>query len=299
MGTANGHGLVAVNGLPVEFCGGVEFWSCSGPTDLEKLTEAWATAGLDPRWLPKATTAEKAMSIAVNRQKDGARSHTHRVRVSPMKDVSGWVIVHERAEGDSLSHNTECKVRLTDTGSLIVEPAGHPMAGEIVRDFDKAMGEIDSSSFSIWLVTVIRRMNSVALKQTVGSFYFVPRDFRDSWKKVAETVKAAGSSATFQGIPALPGNEVASAVLDAIAEEARAEAASFAEAIENPSLGSRALRGRAEACGRVLDKVSSYEGLLGGKLDAVRTQIDELKVELINASFTAEAREDAEKAAAK
>lgn len=292
----NGNKIVVVSGLPDDSVGGIEYWICNGPCDLGKLTEAWDAAGLDLGLLPKKPTPEKAMSLAVNEQKDCRRGNERRVLVSPMRGVQGWVLVEQLAEGEDVSHSVECKVKLED-GRLVVSPAYHPLANAIQKDYGRFLLELDAASASQWLVRLISGLMSVPLKPTAGSFYFVPKGFRDKWREYVAAVKAAAPGYFFQEIPALPSGQVASAVLDAVAMDAQAEAEAMEVALADDKIGSRGLRGRVVNCDKVLSKVGSYEALIGGKLDNVRAQIDALKVKIVEAALAAEAAEDAEKAA--
>ena len=213
-----------------------------------------------------------------------------------MRGITGWVLVEQMANGEEVTHSVDCKVKVED-GQLKIDPSWHPLAFEIARDFDQAQKELDAATASHWLVRMVERFKSVPLKQSAGSFYFVPKGERDKWREIVTAVKVAQPGYSFHEIPALPSDQVAAAVLDAVAAEAEAEAANLTAALDSDEIGSRGLLNRVTICDRVLGKVSLYEGIIGGKLDHVRSKMDELKVALVNAALTAEAKEDAEKAA--
>jgi hypothetical protein len=93
-------------------------------------------------------------------------------------------------------------------------------------------------------------------------------------------------------IPAMTCSSAVAAVLDAISAEAKADAEEMQSDLDAGTLGTRALKGRAQRAGALLDKVEKYEATLGTKLDELRERISALRSNITVAVLQSESEED-------
>lgn len=279
-------GLVIVeDGAAV--AGRVVYWRLEGTIEHEVLSEAWLEAGLDEDLLPSPPTPERALKRSL---KSWA---SKRVLVRPLgKDVRGYALVAETAEGKELSHETELRVVLAhdDDGrpELEVEPLSHELAGDVRRRFLVATMELDSRDSSTWLANLIVAVDAVSLRDK-GGVYFIPRDRLPLWDRFVEVLGAVSEHRVFQ-IPALPTADAVAAVLDAVTTEAADVVGRIENDLADPGLelGKRALRTRVGRLEELLEKVGRYEELLDSKLDDVRDRIGDIRANVATALLLAE-----------
>lgn len=273
--------IIAVPGIAPDVAGAICYWRLSGATDLAKLGEEWHRHGIDHTQfpLPLATSPEVALHTAMQDQRE------RRVLVRPLEGRKGWAIVRERAQGQDLAHEIELRVHLDNVGSLRAD-RHHVLLPAIRAEFDRALNQYGPGATSGWLVKTIYRSNAVALRDT-GGIYFVPRQELADWRRVVVAVRDASAHAVFE-IPALRSSEAVDAVLDAVAMEAQAEADKMSEELSAGTLGARTLQSRSARCQEALEKVESYESLLGRGLDTIKARIDALKTELVAAALAAQ-----------
>jgi hypothetical protein len=278
-----------------ETAGAISYWRLSGNVELAALALAWAGQGLDKDLLPAQPGDEVALGRAVRDQAGKRRV------VRPLGKRGAWVIKDEAvaASGDDVVHTRVCTVKF-ESGSAAIEPGEVPSdvfeatAAAIRAGFRQARVELAPEDISGWLIALARDRAAVSLRDS-GGIYFVPRTGVEFWRKAVKAIESVGAHRIFQ-IPALKNSEAIDAILDAVTNETRAAA----EAIEaelvaegDDALGARALKTRAEACGSLLSKVEAYENLLGVKLPALVTRIEDLRAGVAAAALKTESAADA------
>lgn len=278
-------GIIAVTDDSNDATGAIVFWRLSsGGVRADHLTNAWLAARLDPDWLVALPGPESALRRAV---KELEERH-----VLVRKTREGWAVVYESIAGKDPEYSIECSVSLDAVKALKVEPQGHPLEPTVRAAFDRFLEELTSEDISGWLTrTVQRRANAVALRDT-GGVYFIPRPSLDIWRQVAGAIRSATNHQIHE-IPAMRSADAVQVILSAIDAEASAEAADFERAIDENQLGERGFKSRMAQCERVMDKVATYESLLGQSITGLRARLEEIKSNLAAAALTASLESDA------
>lgn len=263
--------------------GALVYWRLDGNLDPAELALPWARAGLDEKFLPATPAPSTALSRAM-RELSARRS-----MVRPLDQRGAHALVHERAEGDELTYSVALRSHLDPAGRPVFDPADHPLAGRLRVDYEYQLTVCSSEDVASWLVRLARRLDGLALRDT-GGFYYLPPDRIEEWAKATRALRAVSSHQTFM-IPAMRSVDAVSAILDALENEAQAEAETMESellaGINGKSLGERALTGRVARCESMERKVSRYEGLLGTKLDALRGRLESLRANLAAAALAA------------
>ena len=290
-------------------CGAITYWRLTGNVSHSALTAAWAAQGLDSAWLPDPPAKETCLRRAVLAQ--GYQRGTERRIIRPLGDKQGaWIVLDERvaAAGDDVVHTHVCRVRFAASRFpcpwwIEAIDGDQYTVGEIANAVEvayiAARQELSGTDVSLWLISLTSQFNAVGLRER-GGIYFVPRPAVDTWTRVAAALRACSTHVIYR-IPALASDEAAEAVIDAVAAEAEAEAAKIVEDLTfqgDDALGTRALERRADRARVTLDKVQSYEGLLGVKLDALRARLGDLQTSVSAAILAAQADDDSNATAA-
>jgi len=270
--------LVIVPSLDPNMAGAVVWWRLSGGVSHERLQEAWAEAGLDVKLLPLPPTPEQALRRSMREQEE------RRKLVRPLGNGK-WALVQEKVEADDLAYSTELKVGTNAVGEVEFDPAGHALEPAIREAFAQHSGQLSQGDISTWLVERVFAEQAVSLRDT-GGIYFVPREHLESWRTVVRVLRSASSHALFE-VPALRTDEAVDAILDAVSNEAKDDIQNLEKALEGDELGARALSNRSDKAGRMLEKLKSYESLLGRSLDVFRERLESLQTELATAALAA------------
>ena len=280
----------------VETAGCVTYWRASGSVSIQALEAAWKAAGLDEKLLRKPPGAETACRRAVLDQ--ASRRHVsntveERTLVRPHKEPNAWTIMRETAtKGAPLTYTALADVHFQNGLPHVVNANASFDEFTRIHDsvhagFTSQQGMFDPSDVTGWLVKLAKGQNSVTLRDS-GGVYFIPQPAMDFWNKAAAVIQGVSSHVVLR-IPAMKNDEAIAAITDAVNEEAKQIAAAMDEelALEgDDKLGSRALKGRAETAQKLLDKISSYEKLLGTQM-AIRQRIEDLSANLAIAAMAA------------
>jgi len=273
------HGLIVAD--TAETGGTISYWRIASDTSLATLTAAWQRHGLDVAALPTPVKDEVALGRAVADQAGKRRL------VRPLARRGAWAIVDETAvEGQPPTYSTRVMVRFEQgrpvTTAVDANGAEYEkMRTELLVAFGSHQARLAHSDISSWLLDIGAKLGSVSLRDS-GGVYFIPRKNVELWNKVASALEEAGS--VIFRIPAMRTEEAVAAITDAISAEAVAltekmEAELLAEG--DDVLGKRALKTRMESATALLDKLSTYEELIGKQLDIRK------RVELLSANVTA------------
>ena len=278
--------LIAVPDAAPDTAGHIVYWRLSGGLDLAKLRDAWEAEGLDKKLLPDEPTPTVALRRAVSVLKKAD------TRIESTR--AGLVVLdrEEKADGD-----LDFKKRLVATVDLVgrikVLFALHLSdEGAVRAAYEAALQNLAQADVSPWLATLMRDLKAVPLRDT-GGVYFVPAFATGRFEALLRALRAS-SSHVIAAIPALDSKEAVAAVLDALQSEAEAELAAIRKDLEGETaLGERALSTRIRATEGVEGKLSAYESLLGGNLDALRERIVSMRAELTVAMTKAQAAAEA------
>jgi hypothetical protein len=277
------HGLIATEASTA--AGAIVWWRLVGEMDLDMLRAAWAAEGLPEAWLPDYPSATVALRRAVSEQTGPRRLlRAHK---------GALVLVDEYERADDLGHETILRVELNLVGrpsfSKVLPGLSH-VAHTIESDFNRLSTHLIHSDISPWLCRIMERVDAVALRET-GGIYFVPRFRMPVWEAVVRAVRRCGAHVV-SSVPAMQTREAVAAVLDALAQEAAGEVAAIEKDIAE-GLGARGLKNRVKATEAVERKLAAYEGLLGEKLEALRSTLEATRGNIAIAIIQAEADEAA------
>lgn len=263
--------------------GAIVMWTLAGGIDVGELQQAWEAENLPTTWLPTATSPEVAFSRAVKRQDEKRRL------IRPAPD-NGFIIVQEQIGKHAFDWNgkPECHVFLDKAGRVCCEPSEHPIGDAVRVDYDYFLDNLVAQDVSAWFTSLMPRVDALSMRSS-GGVYFVPAHQIAVWKRVVAAVRASTDHTMYE-IPAMPSEEAASALFDALAEECNGAA----QAIEDEcvaadvKLGARALKSRIVVTDQVKSKIERYEKLLGTQMTELRSRIDRLKAGLTRAVLKAE-----------
>ena len=296
MGTDATTGIIAIE-TGVETAGAIAFWRLSGSTNHQRLVNEWTARGLDVKLVPSLPTPEVALRAACHEQQET------RILIRPLEKRAGYSVVREKASGDDLAWGVLLRAKVDVIGQLHVEPGEVPQTPEqlsarvakLNADFTSHMQTIPQARMSGWLVDLATRVAAVRLRDT-GGIYFVPRPALDEWREMVRAIRAASSHAVFE-IPSMRSDEAVAAILDAITQEAETALAALEKELAEGDLGGRALENRANEARALKGKVSTYEKLLGKKMDAMQASLENIAANLTAAALAKTAAEEDARAA--
>jgi hypothetical protein len=277
---------------PLATCGCVTYWRTSGAIPVSDLHRAWTDAGLDQTLLraepEPATALRRAVDTLVSRSKVGEDKEI-RTLVRPGKERHEWAVVEEIVEiGAAPRYTTLVIVSYTeDEGPAFKCVGADAESCELIRKavlaaYDAQKGVYDPGDITGWLVKLAYANGAVTLRDS-GGVYFIPRDAMAFWSKAADVVEQVSNHRVFR-IPAMRNTEAVAAIVDAVS----AEAATLVAAIEadmSTELGARALKTRQAQAEALLEKVTSYEKLLGLQIE-IRERVTELSASVAAAVLT-------------
>jgi len=264
--------IVAVTERTAGQCGLITWWRLSGVINYDVLVAAWAAAGLPEGELPSPPSDHDALRRALMPLRG---PHT---LLRALPNATGFAIVDEEfVDGE---RDPEYGVRFTawiDYADLEIrfEPAiPAEEVDAIVQRFTAARRELDASDLSSWLVRRVARHDAVALRDT-GGIYFIPEARAAAWSAFADVMRQVGASRVHE-IPALRSERAVEAVVEAVIAEAQASVDALTKRIEKGDLTERGLRGQAQRCSQIADKLRLYEGLLDVKLGSMQRIVEEV-----------------------
>lgn len=280
-----------------EACGSVSYWRASGTVPIADVQAAWQAAGLDMVLFRDAPAPETALRRAVldlaTREQINDKTE-RRTLVRPCKEPSTWAVVEEFvAEGLPPSYTTLAVVSFAGTSSFAVATVNGSQAQvdnieqRVRAAFHAQQGLFAPEDVTGWLVKLAYARGAVTLRDS-GGVYFIPRPAMDFWNKAAGAIESASKHGhrVFR-IPAMRNSEAVEAIIDAITQEAEAEAKKIDEEIM-AGLGDRALETRKGRIADLLAKVSSYEELVGREMK-IRERLETLQASVATAKLIASA----------
>lgn len=305
--------VVAID-MPQEGAGAVVFWNLSGTTSYADLEAAWAREGLPEGLLLNPATPAAAMRAAV---KSTAVPEGYFVR---QVNKHTFLLIHESQAADASSisekYAAALKVGITvenrkdDDGKVYdkkvtewAKIATRIPASErdplntymrtFKRAFKVALKEISVHNFDWWIKKLMDGyVHTVALGGN-GKPYYVAPSRMSNWESVRNAIHAV-SDHTLRSIPAMRSEDCAEAVLDACLREVGNVTEGIYEDLEaDDEIGKRALATRQKNLDSLLEKMQSFESLLGPKVDQLREDIEECRATVVEVEMAcAEDEED-------
>lgn len=287
--TSEKTGLIDVKGVVavdqhVPTAGAIVWWRLRGSVDYEALSLAWDSIGETRSLLPAPCTETTSLRRAVG------EIRAKRTLVRPLGKGNGFAIVREKVTKNEaeLEHEVLAKVTLDGIGRLdFTRVCGHVpgssveldrMESDIRSSFKRHLSALESEDISSWLVWLMPRVDAVSLRQS-GGVYFIPAQQTDRFAKIVSAIRSV-SDHVVNRVPAMRSDDAVAAILDALEQEATAEAASMEAEVEAMKLGERGFSNRIDHCDAVETKVTRYEELLGKKLDSLRIRLQSLRASL-------------------
>lgn len=288
-------GVIAVSETTAA-TGLITWWRLHGSIDLDELSEAWRSVGLDAEDLPGHTSTAVALRRALG--KLFVKAHVDLQRIAATKTRPGGFAVVQMSQvdaGDAIQDphfETLLKVWLDD-GIVHVSSTRRTTEGETLQlrrmvwdAFQEELQKADAHDLSPWLVRRVGAVNGVRLREG-GGVYFVPETQAARWRKVAAVLEGVSDSSVYE-IPALRSDRAVSAIIDALVSEAQQEVTQMNADLDQASLGARALSSRTDSCASLILKVAEYEKLLGAKTGDLHKAMSALQARLIEARLVAE-----------
>jgi hypothetical protein len=210
----------------------------------------------------------------------------HFLRALPKR--AGWAVVEEHVDSVATLAHQVVATATVDADQLVIDPPDYRDAGRIEEEYQACLGRLETTDISGWLAdTLMTAAKAVSLRDT-GGIYFIPREYVDLYTRYTEAI-AGVSAHRFFLVPALRSDEAIEAVLDALCREAEQATLTVETELDNESLGKRALGTRMDAAEAMLEKVRTYENLLGRGLGQLVKRIEGLKAGITVALLSREA----------
>lgn len=256
------------------------WWELTGETAVQPLRTAWLDAKLPILHGPPDPSKAVALSRAA---KEVAARYGG--WIAKQAKNGDWIIIAAN-EGDA--HNLEdvtaepkarCYIDDMQNDALVVKTKDKALYQDIVAAYDLTRSALSTGEIGGWIVGLHKKMlNGLGLR-TSGGIYFVPRGERPQWAKMWEIIQA-NSNHRVRAVDAMTSTETVGLVSSALQEEVDAALTEMDEAMEQDDVTARKLRGRAEACEKLLARVRGYDDILGEAAKAMKQQIKAMKVAL-------------------
>lgn len=271
------------NDTAAKSAGSLVYWRLEGELDPAELRVVWTQAGLDPALMPSTPSPSTALARAL------AGERTRRRLLRPLDERGSYALVNESAHGDELEHKITVKAKLDVAGRVVFEPLDHPLGPSIKAAYERALDVCSASDIAAWLVGLSEKVGGVAMRDR-GGVYYIPPDKAEKWNAMMTALRAVSEHRIFR-IPVMRASDAVEAILDAIEQEAAAEAAAMEGDLQNEACGKRALASRVGRCELIQTKVSRYELLLGRRLPTLQNRLERLSANIAAAILTATADE--------
>ena len=264
-------------------CGMQVLWNMRGNVDIETMTTAWETAGLETTYgltLPNPTTPKGALKRAM----DALASR--RVLVRPLAGRgSGFALVNERADTHLVDHEQQMRAMIDNQGKLVIAPWDHELAAPLKAAYDAALTSWSTKTLSYWFGSdlIKRQLCGVALRERGGTFY-IPPMYVTAIKLVKECLEATSDHSVYL-IPMIQAGDAVKLVLDSVVREAKAFTDETSETLANDP-GKRALSTQTRKCDEMLDKLRTYAKMAGSTVDVLRASIEDLRGDAVAQMLT-------------
>ena len=283
-------GVVAV-AAPTEAdkaaCGRIVMWSMQGDITVDSLTKALEATG-SKAIAPEAPSA----LVALHRAVDAVAKALGRLEVHHV-GRGEWAIVGKPEEKDGvqrqLVYPIDCTAKLIRPeggGEEYLEITGRG-EDQIRAAYEVAKGVLAPSDIGTWLTEKAAKLGAIALRDR-GGVYFLPQPQVWKWDLIARALKIC-SKHSVHAIPAMRSQDAVEAIMSALTADTQSACDKIAADIGDGTLGSKALANRQKVAAELLDRVTQYESLLGGKLDELRAAIADTQSAVATAALAAAA----------
>jgi hypothetical protein len=252
--------------------GALVYWRLEGEVDPKELGLHWKLAGLDPDLLPSTPAPSTALARTMRERAE------HRKLVRPLEERGSHALVREVVSGIDLSYDVALRVKLDVAGRVVIEPEDHPLGPKIRASYDHHLEVCAADDIGGWLVGLVAEVDGVAMRER-GGIYFVPPTKLPLWQAMTAALRKVSNHRMFE-LPAVTAGSAVEAILDAISQEAEADATKMEAELLSDELGGRALASRVSKTEALEAKVTRYESLLGTKLDVLRDRLEALRANL-------------------
>jgi hypothetical protein len=140
----------------------------------------------------------------------------------------------------------------------------------LYHDYHKAMNRVEGSAVGRSLVSIVEHLDGLTLKDT-GGVYWVPSEAVPVIMAMREGLRSTVAIDVLENKPTV---EAIEAFRRALTREIDTEVQEISKEISGGDLGERALENRAERARELLNKISSYEDILGTTLETLRDSVD-------------------------
>jgi hypothetical protein len=284
---APSNNIIAINTdehIQKSACGLITMWSCSGEVTVDALASALKAAE-SSALPPEPPSALVALNRAVkNVAKELGHLDVHH------KGRGEWAIVGDGVEVEiageigkkALSYPINCiaKVEKGQDGAedvLTIEGQG---ADKIRAAYAYAKGQLAPADIGNWLCEKVAKLGGVALRDR-GGVYFVPRGTPTvKWNKIAAALKKC-SRHNVHVIYSMKSADAIEAILSALTADTLEQCKKVDEGIA--TLGDKGLKNREVETAELFGRIDLYEGLLGQKLDDLRSAVERTRAAIATA----------------
>lgn len=252
--------------------GAVTWWRLSGVIDYDRLVEEWKARDLPLADLPAPPSDNASLRRAV----EDYRGPRTLIRSMP---GGGYAIVDEEF-GDDESDDPEYEVRfkvwldMDDLEMRFDREMPEQEVDKIHEAFTRCRRELHHTEVSSWMVRRVKAVQSISLRDT-GGIYFVPEQFAATWSDFADIIAKVSPSRVYE-IPALKNDRAVEAIMEAVIDDAASEVEKLTKALDEKDYTERGLRGKAQRCEAIADKLRLYEDLLGRQLTGIHDRVQEV-----------------------
>jgi hypothetical protein len=284
--------LIAGEGVDASMCGVTTWWELSGLCEAEPLRDALNDRDVPAELHPVDTTPAAALARAL-------RDVFGDNLIRPLKGQRGaWAVVEETQVGDALDtadlqYSLQFRVMLNEEDSLDFSFHGSSLTDQqkswlsirLETEYEDQLAMLSTTEISAWLSKMATQQSYAVALRTRGGFYYVPQSSTAFWELITEALSEATDHTIFT-IPALRRTDAVDAVMSAVMSEVDRSLVTISEDMKGGDLGKRAVRTRVSSCEGLLEKLSVYSDLLGGKLGDVQERIRSTRLALLEIEVT-------------
>lgn len=270
--------------LPKEnenIAGAIVYWRLSGEVNGTDFKTALIEQGLEDHLL-NMPSPHRALRRAMQEYASGSlfiRKH------------KGANVLFRQEDNDGTA---ECQViaeaRLTVGGQpkIAVKRAITPdLEKDLTSRYWHHVFHATTTDISSWLIGQAAACDALSLRES-GGIYFVPRHKITEWEARVAAVHTT-TDCKIHNIPAMRCEDAIDTIFEALTDECETLTNQVQEDVDSEELGERALRTRVGQAKTMLEKLSRYEGLLGGRIDSIREQVEEQQANAVQAALAASA----------
>jgi hypothetical protein len=282
--TRQANDLIGVPDVGGTTAGAIVWWTLKGDVDADRLSQAWADAGLNTAQVPSQPAPQVALRRAVHELSEARRL------ARPLEGRKGYSLVAERANGDTLDYTQELTATVDDNGGLTIAPSWHDLAIELRAAYSRHRSTLTIPDISKMLIDYCDGLLAISLRER-GGMYFVPPSAVPAYRDAARVLRAVSGHVCYE-VPAMRSTEAVHAILDAVKREAAQGQAELEAILDAGDVGERGLRSKVQATEALEAKVAAYEDLLGTSLPAIHARLQDLRARLAEAAIVAAAEKD-------